>query len=393
MSKNIYEQLGFQKADEYIFSEKIINEGQDIFHSFPLSLIGIRPLLVEQTVFEETIAISTAEDSELTPAVAKEIQISEEQEARILKYKQKNKLSEREKYDQLEFENIKAIETRINKISFEDITVDFICNLHHDLTIGLDNYSESLGVSHYHSGELRKSDSVRVGRVRKYSPPKKKEIRPLLKLLLKYFSSKKKITLYDILEFHILFYAIHPFQNGNKRVARILESLLLDNYGYGMDRTLSLAIYYKEERGACNLFLMESILRKDVSPFVNFAIRGYFQAGQRLFTESLDLYLHIFYGNFKKYIKENIKEIHKKNYEKAVKAILELRGVFTHTEFMDQMKKQHCTSGVSQSIIQDLLERNILRKKSSTYFYGESLDIRTSLEKLTAFFLQYNIQI
>lgn len=393
MSKNIYEILGFKKADSFIHPKEVINEAKAIFNKLPLRIVGIRPLIIEQTVLEETLAISTAEDSDLTLKEAKKIQVSEAQEARLMKYKQDKTLSDNEKYDQLEYENIRAVENAISDISFKDLTVNLICELHQDLTVGLDRYSKEKGVSSYHPGQLRQSDRVKVGKLRKYIPPKYKEIKKLLETLFRDFVSKKMIELTDILEFHILFYAIHPFQNGNKRVARILESMLLAHYGYSANRTISLALYYTDKKDAANLFIMESLLKREVTPFINFAIRGYFYAGYQLFQKVSDIYMEAFQENFNRYIEQSVKEIHRDNYKKAGKAIMSLNGVFTHTEFVEQMKKHKCTLGVSQTIIQTLYKNKVLRKKGNEYYYEKAPDIQSALENLINFLLHHNISL
>ena len=43
-----------------------------------------------------------------------------------------------------------------------------------------------------------------------------------IKALLKEYNSKSKITLDDILDFHVRFESIHPFQDGNGRVGRLI---------------------------------------------------------------------------------------------------------------------------------------------------------------------------
>lgn len=391
--KNIYEQLGFKKHRDFIYPISVINKAKEIFNKIPLKRIGLRPLIVQQAVFEETFAISTAEDSELLEGDAKKIEVSEEQEARIIKYRNDDNLDMRGKYDSLEFENIMAVENQINTISFKDISIDLVCNLHHDLTVGMDEYVGKLGISKYHSGKLRKSDYVRVGKLRKYIPPGHREIKNLLDLLFDDFAKRKNVSLYDILEFHILFYAIHPFQNGNKRVARILESLFLDYYGYGVDRALSLAAYYNKEKTGCNLFLMESLLQKKVDPFVNFAVRGYFYAGNDLLYNTSKIYINEFAINFGKYIKRHIKPIHYENYKIAGRSIVELNCAFTHTDFVNRMKQHGRTLGVSQMIIKDLLNRKILNKQDGIYCLEKAPEINKFIENFTAFLLRNNIEI
>ncbi len=48
------------------------------------------------------------------------------------------------------------------------------------------------------------------------------EVAGAVKALLKEYNSKAKITLDDILDFHARFEAIHPFQDGNGRVGRLI---------------------------------------------------------------------------------------------------------------------------------------------------------------------------
>ncbi len=51
---------------------------------------------------------------------------------------------------------------------------------------------------------------------------KPEEVHHYMKILLDKYNSKNKVTFDDILDFHVQFERIHPFQNGNGRVGRLI---------------------------------------------------------------------------------------------------------------------------------------------------------------------------
>ncbi|MEK7127179.1 MAG: Fic family protein, partial [Patescibacteria group bacterium] len=161
--------------------------------------------LYRRNEFFASFAISKAENSQLTFKEAEDVY------RLVIGGK---KLTQKD-HDKVEFFNIVKTFREINSsvVDVSKIDVNFIKKLHLDLTKGLDIYR---------SGKFRDNDLVRVGN---YAPVSYKQIEPEVKELLLWL--KKNLTIANIGFFHVALYALHPFSNGNKRVCRILEHVLL----------------------------------------------------------------------------------------------------------------------------------------------------------------------
>lgn len=99
-------------------------------------------------------------------------------------------------------------------IANENLTEDMIKSFHKILKMSTtDSRKEWFNV-----GEYKKLPNS-VGDMKTTAP---KDVEKNMKKLLEWYNSLMQITIYEIIEFHARFEKIHPFQDGNGRVGRII---------------------------------------------------------------------------------------------------------------------------------------------------------------------------
>lgn len=96
----------------------------------------------------------------------------------------------------------------------EPLTEDIIKELHRILK---QSTKDSL-LAWFTVGDYKKRANVVGGR----ETEKPKEVAPRMKILLSEYEAKTDITINDIIRFHYEFERIHPFQDGNGRVGRLI---------------------------------------------------------------------------------------------------------------------------------------------------------------------------
>lgn len=227
--------------------------------------------LISRNELLASFAISKAENSTLTLQEAQNVYnllLTNERYTFISdKLKRKEKLTQKD-YDKLEFYNIAKTFRSLNKapISIDNITADDIKVLHRSLSLGLDVFEKYLlDFTVYRSGKFRDNDTIRVGN---YIPAPFKEIEKGVKELLLYLKTNKNIT--GVAVFHTGLYALHPFNNGNKRVCRILEHTFFRDLGLNQKNLYSTSYYYHRQKQRYYKYLLYSLERRNLNHFVSF---------------------------------------------------------------------------------------------------------------------------
>ena len=227
--------------------------------------------LISKNELLASFAISKAEDSQLTLQEARDVYnlvLSDPNYDFIReKLKAKEKLTNKD-YDKLEFFNILKTFRSINQEPFtiDDLTPLKIREFHTNLTQGLDIFKDYLSdFTVYKSGLWRDNDLIRVG---SYVPAPHTEIEKGVEELIAWLKENQIIT--GIAVFHTALYGLHPFNNGNKRICRILEHVLLRSLNINNKNLYSTSYYYHRQKARYYKYLLFSLERKNLNHFVAF---------------------------------------------------------------------------------------------------------------------------
>lgn len=227
--------------------------------------------LISRNELLASFAISKAENSALTLQEAHSVYdlilANEEFTFISAKLKKGAKLNHKD-YEKLEFFNIAKTFRSLNEqpLKIDEITPKTILQLHLQLTQGLDVFEEYLpDFTVYKSGRWRDNDTIRVG---SYIPASYESIAKGVEELLDWIKSEKTIT--SVALFHTALYALHPFNNGNKRVSRILEHIFFRDLGLNQKNLYSSSYYYHKEKARYYKYLLYSLERRNLNHFVGF---------------------------------------------------------------------------------------------------------------------------
>lgn len=155
----------------------------------------------------------------------------------------------------------------VMKCMKDPLSEDIIKNMHKNLKEGV--FEDR--VNGYATGEWKK----RANRVSDIQTALPQEVPEKIHQLLEKYHNAEKITLYDIAKFHAQFENIHPFQDGNGRVGRmiILKQCLDHNIVPVIIRDIHKAEY--------NRYLNKAQHEQDYK-----GLEAYFEKEQKYYQES-----------------------------------------------------------------------------------------------------------
>lgn len=265
---------------EFVFVKKLLPFSDEEIESIDRELSeyeqvflnpDIEQNLISRNELLASFAISKAENSTLTLQEAQDVYglVLANKELTFIsdKLKREEKLT-REDYEKLEFFNIAKVFHSLNesKVTTMNITSDVIRELHQSLSLGLDVFEKFLpDFTAYKAGKWRDNDTIRVG---SYVTAPFTGIEKGAKELLAFLRSNQNIT--GVALFHTALYALHPFNNGNKRVCRILEHIFFRDLGLNQKNLYSTSYYYHKQKARYYKNLLYSLERRNLNHFVSF---------------------------------------------------------------------------------------------------------------------------
>lgn len=129
------------------------------------------------------------------------------------------------------------------------ITPDEIFKLHQKVTSGL---IEREKTGQFRPADVYVLDDLGDGReMLRFKAPPASQVKKLIEDLLDWLKESKKAGIHPIIRagvLHLQFVTIHPFTDGNGRVARLLTQLLLYRDGWDFRKILVLEDYYNKDR-------------------------------------------------------------------------------------------------------------------------------------------------
>jgi Fic family protein len=150
-----------------------------------------------------------------------------------------------------EVKNYQKSLSEIDKISKDKkiITIDQILSLHKTL---MEKLLDPKKTGHFRPASIYVVDDLGDGREKlRYEGPEASRVAFLINELLKWLFEAEKTGIHPVIIsalFHLQFVTIHPFSDGNGRMARLLTTLILYKADWDFRKIIVLEDYYNRDR-------------------------------------------------------------------------------------------------------------------------------------------------
>lgn len=258
--------------------------------------------------------------------------------------------------DEKEVVNYFKILSNLKKYTGKPLEVELLKKIHLQLMTGVVDFAGEIrnervviGKLHEKKGENQKGFSLKV----KHEPPlhKQKEIEEELKNLFTWVNTKDEIP--AILKaglFHHQLVYLHPFEDGNGRVTRLLTALLLLKQGYDINRYFILDDYY-------------DIDRIQYSDGLHQADKGNITIWLEYFAEGVKYSLQSALAKFENAMKTISIVERPTSKEKEVLKVMEKQPEITSAEIAKRFK---VSRQQAHNLLKALVEKGLVERKGST---------------------------
>src|SRR3989339_211625 len=322
--------------------------------------------LISKNELFVSFAISKAENSLLTLTEAQEVHnlLLSNPEYDFIGNKLKNKVRLTQKdHDKLEFFNIAKTFRLLNQSIF-DITKlnrEFILDVHKRLTIGMDIFTEYLtDFTPYKPGRWRDNNLIEVG---SFVPAPHDQIIEGVDELVLWLKNNRNPM--GVAVFHSAMYALHPFNNGNKRVCRILEHILMRSVGLNSRNLYSESYYYHTEKARYYKYLFYALEHLNFNHFVSFVMEAMSVSIVSVLKTAIEV--------------ERLKFLDKQDLDLSVKSIVKPLVKNRSLQFKNLLRinRNKVSKQTLVSYLQKAVEMEIITKlvEGRNVFYSLNLDI------------------
>ena len=373
---------GCEYLGQFDLSRDHINIPDEVFRSLD-SVIRNR-IIYTNTQLENYLIAETEFLSTFTTAKAEQLNALSTSEAKKVIEKVAGSadteafIPQSKKFDIQEYKNIVQGFRKVCKsgLSASDLSIDRLKNLHHTLTDGLDQLNYGVGGSgaKYNSGELREGE-VWIGDM--YAPADPGYIEKELQAAITYFQNNQTIA--DAIIFSLAVYAIHPFNNGNKRVCRVMEHGLLRGLGMNKENMYSHITETYASLDRYKTTMQATLGRKVLNSFVNFQLESLY------WTQMNTLRATVEYER-REWINKIMRNETKKHLQELLDCLITAKALqYSEVKQMLNMINDKILS----SLLNYCVEKKILLKKTRGHGSFYSLQYNSPVEAdLIGFYLE-----